>query len=61
MVVDGLIARLTAEPAVPSMNLLDNLADQLTWPRRCAGSRSCSPRRRRSAVGSQPASRGNRS
>lgn len=29
MVVDGLIARLAAEPAVPAVSLLDNLADQL--------------------------------
>ena len=29
MVIDGLIARLAAEPAVPAMSLLDNLADQL--------------------------------
>jgi hypothetical protein len=29
MVVDGLIARLAAEPAVPATSLLDNLADQL--------------------------------
>ncbi len=28
-VVDGLIARLAAEPAVPATSLLDNLADQL--------------------------------
>ena len=28
-VVDGLIARLAAEPAVPAMSLLDNLAEQL--------------------------------
>ena len=27
-VVDGLIARLAAEPAVPATSLLDNLADQ---------------------------------
>jgi hypothetical protein len=27
--VDGLIARLAAEPAVPATSLLDNLADQL--------------------------------
>jgi len=38
---DGLIARLAAEPAVPATNLLDDLADQLTRPRRHAGSRSC--------------------
>jgi hypothetical protein len=38
---DGLIARLAAEPAVPATNLLDDLADQLTRPRRRAGSRSC--------------------
>jgi hypothetical protein len=29
MVVDGLIARLAAEPAGPATSLLDNLADQL--------------------------------
>jgi hypothetical protein len=29
MVVDGLMARLAAEPAVPAASLLDNLADQL--------------------------------
>jgi len=29
MVIDGLIARLAAEPAVPATSLLDNLADQL--------------------------------
>jgi predicted neuraminidase len=29
VVVDGLIARLAAEPAVPATSLLDNLADQL--------------------------------
>jgi hypothetical protein len=29
LVVDGLIARLAAEPAVPATSLLDNLADQL--------------------------------
>jgi hypothetical protein len=29
VMVDGLIARLAAEPAVPAMSLLDNLADQL--------------------------------
>jgi hypothetical protein len=29
MVVDGLIVRLAAEPAVPATSLLDNLADQL--------------------------------
>jgi hypothetical protein len=28
-VVDGLIARLAAEPAVPATSLLDHLADQL--------------------------------
>jgi hypothetical protein len=28
-VVDGLIARLAAEPAIPATSLLDNLADQL--------------------------------
>ncbi len=28
-VVDGLIARLANEPAVPAISLLDNLADQL--------------------------------
>lgn len=28
-VVDGLIARLAEEPAVPATSLLDNLADQL--------------------------------
>jgi hypothetical protein len=41
MVIDGLIARLAAEPAIPATNLLDSLADQLTRPRRRAGSRSC--------------------
>jgi hypothetical protein len=29
VMVDGLITRLAAEPAVPAMSLLDNLADQL--------------------------------
>jgi hypothetical protein len=29
VVVDGLIARLAAEPAVPATSLLDNLADRL--------------------------------
>lgn len=29
VVVDGLIARLAVEPAVPATTLLDNLADQL--------------------------------
>jgi hypothetical protein len=29
VVVDGLITRLAAEPAVPATSLLDNLADQL--------------------------------
>jgi hypothetical protein len=29
VVVDGLIARLAAEPTVPATSLLDNLADQL--------------------------------
>jgi hypothetical protein len=29
MVVDGLIARLAAEPAGPATSLLDNLADRL--------------------------------
>jgi hypothetical protein len=29
VVVDGLIARLAVEPAVPATSLLDNLADQL--------------------------------
>jgi hypothetical protein len=29
VVVDGLIARLALEPAVPASSLLDNLADQL--------------------------------
>ena len=29
VMVDGLIARLAAEPAVPATSLLDNLADQL--------------------------------
>ena len=29
VVVDGLIERLAAEPAVPATSLLDNLADQL--------------------------------
>jgi hypothetical protein len=29
VMVDGLIARLAAEPAVPAISLLDNLADQL--------------------------------
>jgi hypothetical protein len=51
---DELIARLAAEPAVPAMNLLDNLADQLSRPRRCAGSRSCGPRCRPRWVGRSP-------
>jgi len=29
VLVDGLIARLAAEPAVPAISLLDNLGDQL--------------------------------
>ena len=29
VMVDGLIERLAAEPAVPATSLLDNLADQL--------------------------------
>ncbi len=29
VVVDGLIARLAAEPAIPATSLLENLADQL--------------------------------
>lgn len=29
VMVDGLIARLAAEPAVPATSLLDNLAEQL--------------------------------
>jgi hypothetical protein len=29
VMVDGLIARLAAEPAVPAISLLDSLADQL--------------------------------
>jgi hypothetical protein len=37
MVIDGLIAPLAAEPAVPATNLLDSLADQLTRLRRRAG------------------------
>jgi hypothetical protein len=41
MVVDALIARLAAEPAVRAMNMFDNPTDQLTRSRRCAGSRSC--------------------
>lgn len=29
VLIDGLIARLAAEPAVPAVSLLDNLGDQL--------------------------------
>ena len=52
VVVDGLIARLAAEPAVPATSLLDHLADQLQQAatlrrlnvmRRTPGSASATP------------------
>jgi hypothetical protein len=67
MLVDGLIARLAAEPAVPATSLLDHLADQLQQAatlrrlnvmRRTPGSASATPSPatpRRAA--SRPASR----
>ena len=47
--VDGLIARLAAEPAVPATSLLDNLADQL---------QQAATLRRLNVVRSTPASSG---
>lgn len=60
MVVDALIVRLAAEPAVRAMNLLDNLADQLTRRNAApAQDRAATP----PALGGRvaAASRGNRS
>jgi hypothetical protein len=64
-VVEGLIARLAAEPAVPATSLLDNLADQLQQaaalrrlgvvPRSPASAQSAAGPR---PAGSQPASEG---
>jgi hypothetical protein len=74
VMVDGLIERLAAEPAVPATSLLDNLAEQLQQAanlrrlnvrRRMPGSASgisppATPRRvtPRTASGAQPATPG---
>jgi hypothetical protein len=74
VMVDGLIERLAAEPAVPATSLLDNLAEQLQQAanlrrlnvrRRLPGSASAAsppatPRRaaRRAAPGGQPSTPG---
>src|SRR5215212_6849942 len=40
VMVDGLIERLAAEPAVPATSLLDNLAEQLQQAATCVASMS---------------------
>jgi hypothetical protein len=51
VLIDGLVARLAAEPAVPAISLLDNLGDQL---RQAANLRRFGVVRRRSGAAAVP-------